>query len=118
MSVKITVDDTKLQSLINNTGTKAKYIVADGVSYGIHNEFGTVKMSAHPFMRPAVEAVRGGFVQALKGNLTGSLFDAVLRKAAYDVQAGAQERARVDTGAMKNSIHVVKGDKFTFHPQK
>ncbi len=31
-----------------------KIIVADGVKYGIHQEFGTTKMKAQPFMRPAL----------------------------------------------------------------
>lgn len=29
--------------------------VADGVEYGIYQEFGTYRMAAHPFMIPAVE---------------------------------------------------------------
>ena len=30
-----------------------KIVVADGVDYGVHQEFGTSSMPAHPFMRPA-----------------------------------------------------------------
>jgi HK97 gp10 family phage protein len=35
------------------------WIVADGVEYGIHQELGTWKMAAQPFMVPALEAVAG-----------------------------------------------------------
>jgi len=37
---------------------KCVYWVSDGVDYGIYQEFGTHRMSAHPFMMPAVEKVR------------------------------------------------------------
>ncbi len=29
------------------------WLLVDGVDYGVHQEFGTAKMKAHPFMRPA-----------------------------------------------------------------
>jgi len=37
----------------------------------------------------------------------------VVRRAAFDIERGAKERAPVDTGALKNSIHTVIGDTFT-----
>ncbi len=39
--------------------------VADGVAYGIYNEFGTVKMPARPFMLPGVLAASKGFAAAV-----------------------------------------------------
>ena len=36
-----------------------------GVSYGIYQEFGTVRMPAHPYLRPAVEEVRPAFEAAV-----------------------------------------------------
>lgn len=38
----------------------------------------------------------------------------VVRRTAFGVQAGAQERARVDTGAMANSFYVITSDKNTY----
>jgi HK97 gp10 family phage protein len=38
-------------------------IIADQVTYGIFQELGTYKMAAHPFMTPAVEAVRTRFTK-------------------------------------------------------
>jgi len=112
-NITITVDDRELQRLIRETGDEVLYIVADGVNYGIHQEFGTVKMAAHPFMVPAVENVRPGFAAAFQNKLTDKQVDAVCRKIAFSVVGIAQQMAPVDTGALKNSIHMVKGDTFS-----
>jgi HK97 gp10 family phage protein len=49
-------------ALFNSVNTKkvkrGLYWVSDGVLYGIFHEFGTHKMSARPWMIPAVEKVR------------------------------------------------------------
>ena len=57
--VKAPVDTGALKNSIH-TEEKGRqtYWVADGVEYGIYQEFGTHKMAAHPFMMPAVEKVR------------------------------------------------------------
>jgi len=112
-SITITVDDRELQRLIRETGDEVMYIVADGVNYGIHQEFGTVKMAAHPFMVPALENVRPGFAQAFQNKLTNTQVDQVCKKTAFDVESIAKQMAPVDTGALKNSIHVVKGEQYS-----
>ena len=33
------------------------YTVSDGVDYGVHQEYGTIKMMSHPFFRPALDEV-------------------------------------------------------------
>ena len=114
MSITVTVDDRELQRLIRETGDEVLYIVADGVNYGIHQEFGTVKMAAHPFMVPAIEQVRPGFAQAFQNKLTDKQVDQVCKKTAFDVEGIAKQLAPVDTGALKNSIHVIKGEKYSF----
>lgn len=48
---------------------KLERIVADGVEYGVNVEIGTSRQSAQPFMRPAFEANRKPFGQALKALL-------------------------------------------------
>jgi HK97 gp10 family phage protein len=45
-------------SLNTQKQSEAHYTVSDGVEYGIYQELGTGKMSAHPFMIPAVEKAR------------------------------------------------------------
>jgi len=114
MPITITVDDRMLKQLIADTGGPAKTaIVADGVEYGIHLEFGTSKMRAYPAARPAVEAVNKGLTQAFMNHLTDVQVGQVIKKGAFDIERGWKERARVDTGAYKNSIHTVIGDSFT-----
>jgi len=113
-NITITVDDRELQRLIRETGDEVLYIVADGVNYGIHQEFGTHKMPVpHPFMVPAIENVRPGFDAAFQNKLTDKQVDQVCKKTAYDVEGIAKQLAPVDTGALKNSIHVVKGETFS-----
>jgi len=113
--VTITVDDSKLRQLIADTkGPAPVRIVADAVEYGLYQEMGTVKMAAQPFMVPAVEQVRSGFTQAFKGCITLAQAEQVVEKTAFDVERFAKQNAAVDTGAMRNSIHVVKGDDYDF----
>jgi len=82
--------------------------------YGVENGFGRgIRIPAHPFMRPAVEAVRGQFNKAMGAALGTGKAQAVVDKTAFDVERGAKQRAPVDTGALKNSIHVVDGDEFS-----
>ena len=40
--------------------------VAVGASYGVYVEMGTVKMAAQPYLVPAMEAVKPGFMAALE----------------------------------------------------
>lgn len=111
--MRLEVDDAKLRALIQATkGKRPVRVVADGVEYGLYQEMGTVYVPAQPFMKPAVEEVRKGFGQAFKGAITLRQAEEVVEKAARDVERGAKMRAPVDTGALKNSIHVVSGDAF------
>jgi len=45
--------------------TPTSAIVGVVAEYGIHLEFGTVKMMARPFLRPAAEKVRAPFIYAM-----------------------------------------------------
>lgn len=40
------------------------FTVSDGVEYGVYQEFGTSKMGAWPFMRPAIEEWHNKFLSA------------------------------------------------------
>ena len=114
MSITVVTDTRELERLIRETGGETSYILFDGVDYGIHQEFGTVKMAAHPFFVPAIEHVRPGFAQAFQNKLTNKQVDQVCKKTAYDAEGIAKELAPFDTGLLRNSIGVVKGDKFSF----
>jgi len=117
-TITITVDDHKLAELIAKTGGQGPVrIVADGVHYGIYQEMGfhhwrSGQFIQNPFMVPAVEQVRGGFVKAFRGCITLRQAEMVVDKAAHDIERGAKVFAPVDTGALRNSIHVVSGTTF------
>jgi len=106
MTISVDIDLAVLDRLIANTGKTAERIVADGVNYGIYQELGTSKMGAQPFMSPAVEDVRGGFMQAAAQVTTNAQAEAVVEKAARDVEKGAKQRAPYEFGVLKGSIHV------------
>lgn len=107
MAVHVTLDDAKLKQLITHTGAEVQRYVADGVDYGIWQETGTERQGyAQPFMRPAVEAVRPGWERAFENKLTDDQTEAVVEKVARDIEGLAKDYAPVDTGALRNSIHV------------
>lgn len=107
--ITVKVDDSKLRELINGTkGIVKPRIVADGVEYGLHVHEGTTRMGPRPFMLQAVESVRPGFEKAFDDQLTVKQVGFVLDKTARDVERGAKQRAPVDTGALRSSIHVVR----------
>lgn len=116
-TVKFTVDDSKLQRLIAEVAAQGQpiRIIADGVHYGIYQEFGTVRMGAQPFMGPALRKHKETLVKALKaaGDDFGKTED-VVEKVARLIEGTAKDLAPVDTGTLKNSIHVVSGDEFGF----
>lgn len=74
-----------------------------------YQELGTVRQGyAQPFLRPAVEAVRPGWIKAFENQLTDKQVDQVVRKTAFDVSGIAKQLAPKDTGALANSIHVTE----------
>lgn len=48
------VRTSRLRSSIHTTQEGFKAIIQDNVHYGIHQEYGTRFMKAHPFMKPSV----------------------------------------------------------------
>ncbi len=55
--------------LANSISTTAegslRYVVSASAHYAIYLEYGTYKMAARPFMRPAFEQVKPGFLEAI-----------------------------------------------------
>jgi HK97 gp10 family phage protein len=43
------------------------FTISDGVEYGIYQEFGTSRIPARPFLRPAIEKWAARFQDAFKG---------------------------------------------------
>ena len=118
--ITLTLDDSKLRKMIAETaGNIRPKVVADGVEYGIYQEYGVengfgrgIRIPAHPFMRPAVEAVREQFNKAMRTALGTGKAQVVVDKTAFDVEKIAKSKAPVDTGALKNSISVHDAEGF------
>jgi hypothetical protein len=106
--VSFVLDETKLQQIIKaNEGKPTRYIIADGVNYGLFVEMGTSRSPAQPFLVPAFNKVQFGLPPAIGRAIeTGVDPYEVLKKGAFDIQRMAQENAPVDTGALKGSLHV------------
>ena len=108
MGLTIKVDTGLLDDIIANVGNAntQTWIISDSVEYGIYQEFGTKRMGAQPFLIPAFEdgtkSLPAAIGQAVERGVSP---DDVLKKTAFDIQSLAQQRAPVDTGALKNSIH-------------
>ena len=109
MAVHVSLDMAKLQAFISATGAQTVRYVADGVEYGVHQEFGTVRQGyAQPFMRPAAEHVRAGWEAAFKNNLTDTQVIATVVKTAFNMAGIAAQIAPKDTTALADSIHVTE----------
>jgi len=108
----VQTDMRVLERFIKTMKGKPVRILHDGVDYGIHNEFGTSRMSAQPFMTPAAEGVRGPFLEGWKQVSNLEQADDFVELTARRAEGIAKANARVDTGAMKASIKVSKPEDF------
>lgn len=111
MGLTITTDAKLLDKIIDNVGNADTdtFIIADGVEYGIYQEFGAPanNMGAQPFLIPAFEDATKSLPAAVGQAVERGIdINNVLKKTAFDIQGNAQKRAPVDTGALQNSIHV------------
>jgi hypothetical protein len=118
-TVTVKVDDRELVRLMRKSKGKApKRIVADGVHYGIYQEFGHHGVAARPCAKPAAEEVRPSFHKAMAEALTIEQAEQVTEKAARDVERLWKQnivtKDVIDTGAYLNSIHVVRGAEHTY----
>lgn len=106
--VKYNVNTAQLDKIIKQVAGNdvKKYTIADGVDYGINNELG-LGQRQQPFLLPAFEQHTKQLGKAIGQAIErGVDLNDVFTKVAFDVQAGAAENAPVDTGALRNSIHV------------
>ncbi len=63
---KARVDTGNMKNSINAQGEGTKWAVHSPAEYSVFNEYGTSKMGAQPFMTPAAEQVKPGYIAALK----------------------------------------------------
>jgi len=105
-ATQITIDTRKMEQLMRQAGRPETFIIADGVEYGVYQEF---TQSGHPSLRPAFERVARPLRRAIGQAINrGVNLNSVLAKAAFDIQRLWATDVNVDTGAFKNSIHVEK----------
>lgn len=82
-------------------GEDAVYIVGSNVEYAVEQEFGTSKMSAQPYLRPAAEEVKRN-LPSIASNANST--EEIVRTAALEVEKRAKKKVRVDTGNLRSSI--------------
>jgi hypothetical protein len=81
----------------------ASYRVEAGAPYSVYVEFGTSKMQAQPFLRPAVEDVIANIDHYIDDVDSPEELVEELAKA---IAKRARDRAPVDTGRLRDSITV------------
>lgn len=82
-------------------GPSAEWVVGTNVEYAPYVEFGTSRMGAQPYLRPAVDRARGN-IDSIAGNADS--LDEALRLIALDIEKESKNRCPVDTGHLKGSI--------------
>lgn len=88
-------------SIVDNWTTNQTHGVAAKADYSGHVEFGTWKMAAQPFMRPAIDSARGRVkTNARRANSA----DQLLYLITVDIREFARQYAAVDTGHMRDNI--------------
>jgi hypothetical protein len=88
-------------------GGSVTYTVGTNVEYASYVEYGTYRMAAQPYLRPAAREVQGNISQHLDG---ASSIDAAIKSAALEVEAAAKRRCPVDTGTLRASISTTRAD--------
>lgn len=114
IDVTVSLDVTGLRKLLKNLAGTPTRILHDGKEYGIYQELGTSRgVPPHPFITPAIEAVRGPFVKGwasvLKNDISAEDFVA---KIGFDAEAIAKTRAPYKTGDLQNSIRSSTPEEF------
>ena len=60
---------TLMNSIQVDSVTPIEAIIAPHVDYAAHQEFGTYKMAAHPYMRPALDEHEGEILTAVEATI-------------------------------------------------
>lgn len=94
-----------LESVVEGYGQMGTYTVKTDVHYAIYVEFGTVHMPANGAMRAAIDEVMNNLGTVI-GDATGP--EEITKNVAEAIQAGWRRDVWVDTGNLRDSIHVAK----------
>lgn len=82
-----------------------EYRVGTNVEYAVYVEFGTSRMEAQPYLRPAAEQAVAELDQ-IADDVDNA--DELVEELALKIEEYAKERAPVDTGKLRNSISAKK----------
>lgn len=98
-----------MQDLQATVGDGVTYIVGTNAVYALYVEFGTSKMKAQPYIRPAVQEFNRNpmsYIQQHQPGAMGSIEDTetLVRVAALALERDIAERAPVDVGNLQASI--------------
>ena len=106
LKVKVNTDGLdKIKRGIVSVDVDPHYI-RDGVEYGVIQELG-LGTRAQPFLVPSFERNTKQLGAAIGQAIERAInLNDVFMKVALDVQFDAQQMAPVDTGALRNSLHV------------
>jgi hypothetical protein len=85
---------------------EAEYVVGTNVEYAVYVEFGTSKMEAQPYLRPAAERVMEQEADAIAADAEST--EEVVRDIALAIERHAKEEVPVDTGNLRASIEAEK----------
>jgi hypothetical protein len=80
----------------------AEYVVGTNVEYAVYVEFGTSKMAAQPYLRPAAKKVMNEEADAL-ADLASST-EELVKGVALSIEREAKKKVPVDTGNLRGSI--------------
>ncbi len=111
---------SRLEELEDDLEKLPTFTVGTGVFYSVFLEFGTSKMDAKPFFRPAVNEVRlqgiDGFIAHNTRTSVETLpsVEAVIRVLAFALERRVKEiitdKGLIDTGTMRASVVAIRGD--------
>jgi hypothetical protein len=109
----------ELDDLEDDVETLTTYTVGTAVEYSLYLEFGTSKMDAKPFFRPALNEIRAqgveGFIAHNTRTSVAALgdIDSVLRALALALERRIKEiitdKGLIDTGTLRASVVAVRG---------
>lgn len=84
---------------------EATWVVGTNTEYAVYVEFGTSRMAAQPYLRPAVERAKRESERIFK---RADSIDAAVRSLALLIEKDAKRRCPVDTGNLRASIRAEK----------
>lgn len=83
------------------------YTVGTNIEYSLYVEYGTSRMAAQPYLRPAAAHVRRNLDRWAE---SANSIEALVEQAALELEAYAKSTAPVDTGTLRASIEARKAD--------